>query len=954
MRFLRGAFDSEFYLSAYPDVAAGGMDPVTHYVHHGERDGRLPSRDFDPKYYRASNPDLKHAPFNLYWHFLFAGRREGRSGMAPLTDKFSSSDDLERLVLILRPYIDLDYYAQSNKDVTESGFELVRHYIRHGEGEGRQPCAEFNPVAYRSLHPELADAGVSLYWHYLYHRQDEKKIYITPQLVDLAIKDAQEVAPHFDEEFYLEQCPEAARSNVSPLMHYLAVGEREGLRPTRYFDPNYYLRANPDLSGLKRSVFWHYVTAGRAELRSPARYYEINEKPAFTVTAIIPNYNHAHFLKERVRSVVNQTYEHIEVIILDDCSSDESRDIIKLLAQQCSRPVQVCFNDSNSGNVSAQWKRGIEMASGDLIWICESDDFCELDFLEHIVAHFADLSVTMAFGNIQFCDAEGGPMPGMDSFRALCEPTLDWSVNIKRPAFEWFCNVLGVQNVMANVSGCLFRRQNLPDAVWQEALTYRIMGDWFLYSRIAGGGQIVYEPRSTAFFRQHGKNTSSSNFHKEHYYREHAQLMNALCRMWDIPRATRLAFVSRVRHEFDHFKGAEHGLDFESLVPTAELLAAERTTQHIQLGFLGFHSGGGEVFAMGLAALLVERGHTVSMVAQNLTKMQEDMRRSLSPRLAVYDIADVNVEGRSAYLARRGVDLFHSHVNGIDTYFFARSEVSAPTVPYVITMHGSHNVLNLSEPSIRAFVERLAREVAAFVYTADKNLEVFTGVNRPQDRLSKIANALPHDERRFEGGRAALGIAPDAIIFTFVARGVERKGWRVAINAFCALRRAHPTLPMHLLMVGDGEKAEEASALVTPDNSSAITFLGYQPRVSGIYALSDCAILPTRFPGESSPLCLIQAAQEGVPIIASDTGEIPNLLDLEGERGGRIVPVQRDTAAFTTAFAKEMERLLDPHERARYGAYARRIAQKYSTDVMVDKYEEIYEFASLRSQTAAE
>ena len=46
------------------------------------------------------------------------------------------------------------------------------------------------------------------------------------------------------------------------------------------------------------------------------------------VTVIIPNYNHAKYLRQRIDTVLNQTYTSFEVIILDDCSTDNSKDII--------------------------------------------------------------------------------------------------------------------------------------------------------------------------------------------------------------------------------------------------------------------------------------------------------------------------------------------------------------------------------------------------------------------------------------------------------------------------------------------------------------------------------------------------------------------------------------------------------------------------------------------------
>ena len=47
------------------------------------------------------------------------------------------------------------------------------------------------------------------------------------------------------------------------------------------------------------------------------------------VSVIIPNYNYARFLKQRIDSVLNQTHRNLEVIILDDCSTDQSKEVIE-------------------------------------------------------------------------------------------------------------------------------------------------------------------------------------------------------------------------------------------------------------------------------------------------------------------------------------------------------------------------------------------------------------------------------------------------------------------------------------------------------------------------------------------------------------------------------------------------------------------------------------------------
>jgi glycosyltransferase involved in cell wall biosynthesis len=69
---------------------------------------------------------------------------------------------------------------------------------------------------------------------------------------------------------------------------------------------------------------------------------------------------------------------------LDDCSTDKSQEI--LLEYADNPKVSHCvFNKINSGNTFIQWNKGTALAKGDYIWIAESDDFCELNFLEELI-----------------------------------------------------------------------------------------------------------------------------------------------------------------------------------------------------------------------------------------------------------------------------------------------------------------------------------------------------------------------------------------------------------------------------------------------------------------------------------------------------------------------------------------------------------------------------------------
>lgn len=91
------------------------------------------------------------------------------------------------------------------------------------------------------------------------------------------------------------------------------------------------------------------------------------------VSIIIPNYNNAQYLKECIESAINQTYSNKEIIIVDDCSTDNSYDIISEFKNQYKDLICVHKNTENLG-VSASLNLAISLSNGDFISWLSSDD----------------------------------------------------------------------------------------------------------------------------------------------------------------------------------------------------------------------------------------------------------------------------------------------------------------------------------------------------------------------------------------------------------------------------------------------------------------------------------------------------------------------------------------------------------------------------------------------------
>ena len=942
---IEALFDPAYYLARNPDVAQSGMDPLEHFMAYGWREGRDPSALFSLEFY-ASQHRLKPGQ-NPFLHYIQIGRKAGHFPHPDHCEYGLTHPEAARVIAAF----DAVFYLRQNPDIAQARIDPFSHFMSHGWREGRDPSAEFSVSYYLDENRDIYQSCENPFVHYVLHGQAEGRRprppgdSIAPPQVDWQSYDrseAKDIRADFDADYYLEHHPELAGAGHDPVVHYLLVGAALGFDPRADFSTRYYLETYPEIAAAGHNPFVHYCRWGRKELRQTQSYMKAARatyRPLISI--IVPNYNHAPFLRQRLQSIADQSYDNIELIILDDASTDDSRAVIRATLEELGLKARLEVNKVNSGNVFGQWRKGLDLAKGELIWICESDDFCEPDFLMHLVPYFADQSVNIAFGRIQFADAKGAFMPGLDGYRESAEPGI-WDAPLTRPAARWFSGGFGVNNLYANVGGGIFRKPDLPDAVWDQAQDFKICGDWFLYIHIAGPGQISYDPGAVAYFRQHDRNTSAANFHQRYYYEENIRILRLLIARWGIPVPTRRAFLDKIKAQYDQLETAADWGPFEAVFNTPALLDAARTERHIQLYFLGFHPGGGELFPINLANAMVQAGLMVSMVAADMHEINPDMRARLSPRVPVYHNDHLTEAGRGAFLHAAGVSVINSHVANSDT-FLAQMDGGPIEVPYVVTLHGSYVGLENAHDQIITWI---TGNVAAWVYTADRNLEFFDAHPVDQALFTKLPNAMPPDPRPAPFTRADLGIAPQDTVFMLVARGIKRKGWRAAITAMRALRQTRGRTDIHLLLIGEGDATDDARQ--SADGLPGVHFLGYQSQINGILRLSDCMLLPSRFEGESYPLCLIQALQEHVPVIATDIGEIRTMMSAGAEPAGIILQNQRESAAYFAALTEAMDKMRDPDLRAGFCAVAKICAAEFDMARLVTRYVRIYDQARQR------
>ena len=230
------------------------------------------------------------------------------------------------------------------------------------------------------------------------------------------------------------------------------------------------------------------------------------------VSVILPSYNYARYLPERIESILSQSMQDFELILLDDASTDGSADILRSYAD-CDKVTALNINSANSGSPFSQWLQGISLARGKYIWIAEADDLATPDFLEKSVAVMErHPECVLAFSGSVCIDSEGRHI-GIDHDR--------WEEKRKPPKPDSFSIFSGHDYIRRNLywrsyiynaSGVIFRRDVLSGARREQAgksASMRNSGDWLFWTVVASAGHVAEIYSKTNRFRIHQSSTTS-------------------------------------------------------------------------------------------------------------------------------------------------------------------------------------------------------------------------------------------------------------------------------------------------------------------------------------------------------------------------------------------------------------------------------------------------------------
>ena len=653
------------------------------------------------------------------------------------------------------------------------------------------------------------------------------------------------------------------------------------------------------------------------------------------VSVIVPNYNHEAYLRERLESVYNQTYSNFEVILLDDCSTDHSRAILMEYADRYPEKTTVLFNEENGGKVFKQWNKGIHCAKGDYIWIAESDDWCDTNFIEEMVPLFEYESVMLAFARTEFVQDGTCILTTEEYLGDVTE--LDFRAPFTLSAHKAVEVGFYRKNMVPNVSGAMFRNTGvIPSEITEIWNDIRLCGDWLFYLSKIRGGCISYTNQTTNYYRIHEKSTSLAIQKDVTYYKEQEVISKFISRNYDVDLN---CFETVLKGLEQHHQRVHQTNDVNvvhenySLKRIADEAKYRKPNVMMCTGYL--QMGGGETYPIFLANEMKKQGFGVTLVNFGFKESQEKVHALIDPAVPVVNLTDNEALGDLIH--QLGSEIVHSHHVGVDIALSDAIRTKSLDCKQVISLHGMYEAIDAADAKIN--FNTIKNTCNKFVYTADKNLSRVEELGfKERFDLVKIGNGLPRYEIN-PVDREALQIGEDDFVLCLVSRGVFAKGW---IEAVEAVLKANETSErkIHLVLIGDGPariKAEEY-------HSPMIHIMGEQTNIRDYFAMSDMGLLPSAFRGESFPLVVIDCLFSGRPVLASNIGEIQSQLTTDhGDLAGVVFDLHDWTIDVEELAALILE--LSKKEQMYHDAlsHVSQAAEKFDITKIVQSYAKVYE-----------
>lgn len=211
------------------------------------------------------------------------------------------------------------------------------------------------------------------------------------------------------------------------------------------------------------------------------------------VSIIIPVYNASKYLSETIKTIQNQTYENWEAIFVDDCSNDDSIDIIAKYQKNDSR-INLIKLEKNNGNPSYPRNIGLEKARGRFLCFIDADDLWDNDKIEKQVNFMLEKDIAFSYNSYEFAN-ENGEKTGK---KVIAKKILTYKDALKN-------NIISTITVMFDLTKIPKKLIEMPNLIYVE--------DTATWWKILRNNYVAYGiPEVYSYYRRTNNSQSSNKF----------------------------------------------------------------------------------------------------------------------------------------------------------------------------------------------------------------------------------------------------------------------------------------------------------------------------------------------------------------------------------------------------------------------------------------------------------
>ena len=209
-----------------------------------------------------------------------------------------------------------------------------------------------------------------------------------------------------------------------------------------------------------------------------------------SVSVVVPSYNHAQFVEKCVRSIIEQTLQPLELVVIDDGSSDDSARVIERTLKDCTFACE--FVARQNRGLSATLNEGLHRSRGEYFAYLGSDDLWLPQFLSARVEILVKRTdAVLAYGHAYSIDAG----------ERIIDCTTDWAAYVDGDARRMLLTTLAPLSPTV-----VYRRSAVERYGWNEDAA---LEDYELYLRLSADGDFAFDPQVLSAWRQHEANVSS-------------------------------------------------------------------------------------------------------------------------------------------------------------------------------------------------------------------------------------------------------------------------------------------------------------------------------------------------------------------------------------------------------------------------------------------------------------